>query len=124
MGYHWAMHDEGELDAFLDGDGPSLRWQDYIERRPDVSFGKPVFRSTRIGVNLAFAERSAGMSFDEYLEQHPTVTREHLRSALLYAANLAVAERVGPWSGRVREVVKYRGEPQSERAELDAAIDR
>lgn len=81
-------------DIFRD-DPPLVRWEDYIERRPDVSFGKPVFTGTRVPVNLIFEFLAAGTSFEEVLEGYPFLRLEHLQAAMLYAADLALAQRVG-----------------------------
>lgn len=61
-------------------------WQDYIEERPDVMLGKPVFKGTRITVEHVLGELGRGMSEEELLRGHSRLTSEHIRAALLYAA--------------------------------------
>ena len=63
-----------------------VNWQDYIEERPDVMMGKPVFRETRITVEHVLNELSAGMDEAELLRVHPRLTPLHIRAALAYAA--------------------------------------
>jgi uncharacterized protein (DUF433 family) len=63
-----------------------MTWQDYIEERPDVMAGKPVFRGTRLTVEHVLTELGRGMSEAELLRGHPRLTPEHIRGALLYAA--------------------------------------
>ena len=63
-----------------------MTWQDYIEERPDVMMGKPVFKGTRITVEHVLAELGRGMSETELLRGHPRLTEEHIRASLLYAA--------------------------------------
>jgi len=61
-------------------------WQDYIEERPDVMMGKPVFKGTRLTVEHVLGELGRGVSEAELLRGHPRLTPEHIRAALLYAA--------------------------------------
>lgn len=63
-----------------------MKWQDYIEERPDVMMGKPVFKGTRLTVEHVLTELGHGMSEAELLANHPRLTAEHIRGALLYAA--------------------------------------
>jgi uncharacterized protein (DUF433 family) len=63
-----------------------MRWQDYIEERPDVMLGKPVFKGTRLTVEHVLTELGRGLPESELLAGHPQITPEHLRAALLYAA--------------------------------------
>ena len=61
-------------------------WQDYIEERPDVMMGKPVFKGTRITVEHVLGELGRGMDKAELLAGHPRLTEDHIQAALLYAA--------------------------------------
>jgi uncharacterized protein (DUF433 family) len=63
-----------------------IRWQDYIEERKDVMLGKPVFKGTRLTVQHVLEELGGGMSFDDLLDNYPTLKPEHIQSALQYAA--------------------------------------
>lgn len=71
-----------------------MTWQDYIEERPDVMLGKPVFKGTRLTVEHVLNELGHGMSEADMLAGHPRLTPEHLRAAMLYAAALLTHERV------------------------------
>ena len=71
-----------------------MTWQDYIEERPDVMLGKPVFKGTRITVEHVLGELGRGMSESELLRGHPRLTAEHVRAALLYAAAVIGMEEV------------------------------
>lgn len=64
----------------------TIQWQDFIEERKDVMLGKPVFRGTRLTVQHVLEELGAGMSFDDLLDNYPTLKPEHIRAALRYAA--------------------------------------
>ena len=64
----------------------SIQWHDYIEERPDVMLGKPVFKGTRLTVEHILKELGTGMSHEELLDNYPTLKPEHLQAAVLYAA--------------------------------------
>ncbi|HEX5442394.1 MAG TPA: DUF433 domain-containing protein [Pirellulales bacterium] len=64
----------------------TIRWQEYIEERKDIMMGKPVFKGTRLTVQHVLEELGAGMSFEDLLENYPTLKAEHVRAALKYAA--------------------------------------
>lgn len=64
----------------------SIQWQDFIEERKEIMLGKPVFKGTRVTVQHVLEELGAGMSFDDLLDNYPTLKPEHLRAALQYAA--------------------------------------
>lgn len=63
-----------------------MNWQDYVEQRPDVMLGKPVFKGTRITVEHFLSELGQGMPEADLLRGHPRLTPQHVRAALLYAA--------------------------------------
>jgi uncharacterized protein (DUF433 family) len=63
-----------------------MNWQDYIEERPGVMDGKPVFTGTRITVEHVLEELAEGIAEDELLRGHPRLTRDHLRASWAYAA--------------------------------------
>lgn len=65
-----------------------MNWQDYIEEKPGVMLGKPVFKGTRLTVEQILKELGGGMTSDDLLANYPTLRPEHLRAALLYAAAL------------------------------------
>ena len=64
----------------------TIKWQDYIEERKEVMMGKPVFKGTRLTVEHILNELGTGMSYEELLENYPTLRPEHIRAAMLYAA--------------------------------------
>ena len=63
-----------------------MNWQDYIEQRPDVMLGKPVFKGTRVTVEHVLNVLGLGTSEEELLRGHPGLTPLHLRAAMVYAA--------------------------------------
>jgi len=67
---------------------PAFHWDDYIEERKEVMLGKPVFKGTRLTVELVLKALGAGSTAEELLKEYPTLKPEHLRAALLYAADV------------------------------------
>jgi len=63
-----------------------VRWQDYIEQKPDVLRGKPVIRGTRISVELILERLGDGWTEDELIQSFPHLRPEHIRAAQAYAA--------------------------------------
>ena len=53
---------------------------------PNVSFGKPCIRGTRIWVSLLLDFLSNGMSIEEVLAEYPQLTEEDVRAAIAYGA--------------------------------------
>jgi uncharacterized protein (DUF433 family) len=63
-----------------------LHWDEYIEERKEVLLGKPVFKGTRIPVELVLTELGGGTTHEQLLDNYPTLKPEHIRAAMLYAA--------------------------------------
>ena len=53
---------------------------------PNIRFGKPCIRGTRISVGDVLGYLAGGMSEDEILRDFPQVAREDIRACLAYAA--------------------------------------
>ena len=53
---------------------------------PDVRFGKPCVRGTRITVGDILGYLAGGMPEDQILSDFPQLTREDIRACLAYAA--------------------------------------
>jgi uncharacterized protein (DUF433 family) len=56
---------------------------------PEVCFGKPCIRGTRIWVSLILDFLAAGMSIKEILEDYPHLTEEDIRAAIAYGAEMS-----------------------------------
>ena len=65
-----------------------------IEIRPDVMFGKPVIRGTRVPVELILRKLAAGGESGEILRQPQRLTPEDIRAAQGYAAGPFAGEEV------------------------------
>lgn len=66
-----------------------------ITTDPNVCFGKPCIRGTRIWVSLIVENLAEGVTEKELLEAYPQLTPDDIRAALAYAAELT-RERVIP----------------------------
>jgi uncharacterized protein (DUF433 family) len=64
-------------------------WKERISINPKVCHGKPCIKGTRIWVSLIVDNLAAGSSEEEVLEAYPSLTREDIRAALAYAAEMA-----------------------------------
>jgi len=53
---------------------------------PEVLSGKPVIKGTRIPVYLIIELFANGMTEKEILSQYPTLKKEDIKAALLYAS--------------------------------------
>ena len=58
----------------------------YISFDPDVRFGKPCIKGTRIAVVDILGWLAGGMSYEQILEDFPELKHEHILAALQFAA--------------------------------------
>jgi uncharacterized protein (DUF433 family) len=63
-----------------------MKWQDYIQIVSGVRSGKACLVGTRITPTDVLEYLAGGMSEDEILTDFPSLTREHIRAVLAYAA--------------------------------------
>jgi len=59
--------------------------------------GKPVIKGTRITVELILDALGAGESIEQLIEEHPRLTEEAIRAALLFGAKALRADVVYPY---------------------------
>jgi len=70
-------------------------WKAYIEQRPDIMLGKPVFKGTRLTVELILERLADGATEENLLASYPRLRPEHIRAAYAYAAeNMSVNRTV------------------------------
>jgi uncharacterized protein (DUF433 family) len=55
---------------------------------PNICFGKPCIRGTRIWVSLILDFLANGTSMQELLEEYPQLTIEDIRAAIAYGAEM------------------------------------
>lgn len=60
-----------------------------IVANPDICFGKPCIRGTRIWVSLLLDFLASDMTIEEILAEYPHLTREDLLAAIAYGAEMS-----------------------------------
>jgi uncharacterized protein (DUF433 family) len=60
---------------------------EYIMMDPDIRFGKPCIKGTRIAISDILQWLASGMTNQEILEDYPSLGEIHIRAALWFAAN-------------------------------------
>lgn len=60
-----------------------------ISVNPNVCFGKPCIRGTRIWVSLILDFLASGMTIKEIIEEYPHLTEDDIRAAIAYGAEMS-----------------------------------
>jgi len=60
-----------------------------ISINPNICFGKPCIRGTRIWVSLILDFLANGMTTAEILEEYPHLSEEDIRAAIAYGAEMS-----------------------------------
>jgi uncharacterized protein (DUF433 family) len=58
----------------------------YITIDPDIRFGKPCIKGTRIAVVDILQWLASGMSYNDILGDYPSLKEEHILAAIAFAA--------------------------------------
>lgn len=64
-----------------------MDYKKHIEIDPEVRFGKPCIKGTRIAVSDVLGWLAAGMSMEEIIEDYPALTKEDIYACLAYSAD-------------------------------------
>ncbi|HKZ42466.1 MAG TPA: DUF433 domain-containing protein [Candidatus Hodarchaeales archaeon] len=74
-----------------------------IVRDPAICGGQPTIRGSRVLVLDVLALIRSGESFDDILDDFPTISRQDIEEILLYAEALIAGENIlyGPETGEV-----------------------
>ena len=62
-------------------------YSDRISMNPNIRFGKPCIKGTRISVYDVLSWLASGMTNDQILEDYPELKIEDIRACLSYAAD-------------------------------------
>ena len=66
----------------------------YIVMDSEICHGKPVFKGTRIMVWQVLEMLRLGYKEEEILEQFPSLTKEHIKETLRFAASISKGEEL------------------------------
>lgn len=72
-----------------------MKPQIYLKRiscDPDILHGKPCIKGTRIPVYLIVSLVAEGTSYEDILEDYPSLTKADISAALFYGAQLTKSE--------------------------------
>ena len=72
-----------------------MNWREHISVDPEICHGRALIAGTRVLVTTILDNLADGLSDEEIVESYPSLTRESVRAALCYAAELA-KERIAP----------------------------
>ncbi len=64
-----------------------INYKNYIEVDPEIRFGKPIIKGTRITVYDVLQWLASGMSHDEIISDFPQLNESQILACLAYAAN-------------------------------------
>ena len=67
---------------------------EYISINPNIRFGKPCIRGTRIAISDILQWLGSGMTYDQVLEEFLSLTKEHILAALTFAAKREQITRI------------------------------
>ena len=71
-----------------------IHWQDYITSDPDILFGKPVVKGTRVPVHLILEKLGKGETIADLLLAYPRVSEQAIHACLIFAAETVKNETV------------------------------
>ncbi len=63
---------------------------------PKVMVGKPVIKGTRVPVDTIVRLIAQGMKIEEILEDYPNLSKDDIKAALLYSAEVVSGEVILP----------------------------
>ncbi len=69
-------------------------YEQYISITPEVRFGKPCIKGSRIAVVDILQWLASGMSHEEILSDFPSLKDEHIWAALIFAAHREMLTKV------------------------------
>ncbi len=75
-----------------------MNWRNHITVDPGICHGRACITGTRVMVTTVLDNLASGLGPDEITRSYPSLTRESIRAAVCYAAELA-KERVISISG-------------------------
>ena len=71
-------------------------YNNFITSNPNILFGKPAIKDTRIAVEQILDELAGGTTIEELLEAYPRLTRDAIFAALAFAADTLRSQVIYP----------------------------
>ena len=71
-----------------------MKKHERVENKPNVMFGKPVIKNTRITAEQILRKLSGGMTIEEIIKDHPHIKREDISAAQEFAADYLAGEEI------------------------------
>ena len=68
--------------------------KEYITIDPEIRFGKPCIKNTRIAVEDILNWLASGMSFEEISEDFPSIRKQHILAVLKFASQREMVLRL------------------------------
>ncbi|HXL56998.1 MAG TPA: DUF433 domain-containing protein [Chitinophagaceae bacterium] len=70
----------------------SFQYTDFIEINPEIRFGKPCIKGTRITVGDILGWLAVGMTHEQILEDYPLLKEEHIKAALAFVSKTGITK--------------------------------
>ncbi len=59
-------------------------YKNHIESNPEIMFGKPCVKGTRVPVDLIFEKYRGGYSIEDLLDAYPCITKSDIEACLAF----------------------------------------
>lgn len=71
-----------------------INWREHITSNPEVLYGKPVVKGTRIPVDLILEKLAHGNSIEQLMKAYPKITANDINACLLFASEYIKGETI------------------------------
>jgi len=83
-------------------EGSVANYSQHIVRDPQISGGEPVLKGTRVTLRTVLASLAEGDSVEDILRDFPSLTPEHVRAVIAFAAASAEEDLPLPAAPQIR----------------------
>ena len=73
-----------------------MGYQEWVVRDPQICGGEPVMKGTRVTLRTVLASLAEGADTRQILQDFPTLTEDHVRAAIAFAAIAAADDLPTP----------------------------
>jgi len=70
---------------------------DVISIDPEILGGTPVFKGTRVPIQVLFDHLDSGLTTRDFLKSFPTVSKEQVKQVLDIAETVLLSENINEW---------------------------